>query len=306
MKISEKLQLIIKIAGITQQELADKIGISFVALNSLINSKSQARKKTEEKINYLYLEYSGKKQIPVNIIDAKKEIISQKSIKNSNILKTILGNENILKQIILSLTYNSNKIEGSTLTENETAAIIFDNIALPDKTLVEQMEAKNHQTALNYLFNHLYEKKPVDEALILHLHSILLSGINQDAGFYRRHSVRIMGTNITTANYMKVPELMKKLADEVNKKENNVISRVSYIHSQFEQIHPFSDGNGRIGRLLLQAMLLQKNIAPAIIKQENRIFYMKYLNISQMKNDFSLFEDFLCEAILEGYKIIGE
>ncbi|EKD57026.1 MAG: filamentation induced by cAMP protein Fic [uncultured bacterium] len=306
MKISEKLHLIIKITKMTQQELAERIGISFVALNNLINNKSQARKKTQNRINELYLEYSGMRHIPNNILSAKKNIIRQKSKINKNVLKIILNNENILKQIILSLTYNSNKIEGSTLTENETAAIIFDNIALPNKTLIEQLEAKNHQTSLMYLLNYLLDKKSISEDLILRLHSILLSGINPDAGFYRRHAVRIIGVNVATANYLKIPELMKKLMAEINKKEKDIISQTVKIHSQFEQIHPFVDGNGRIGRLILQAMILEKNIAPAIIKQENKIFYMRYLNISQIKNDFSLFEDFLCEAILEGYKIIEE
>jgi len=306
MKISEKLQIITKISGLTQQRLAEKIDISFVALNNLINDKAQPRTNTQNKINELYLIYSGKKQIPRNIIEAKKEIIFKKSKINKNIIKIILSNENILKQIVLSLTYNTNRIESSTLTENETAAIIFDNIAFANRTIVEQLEAKNHQTALMYLFNHLLKKKPVSEELILRLHSILLNGINSDAGFYRRHAVRIVGANIATANYLKIPELMKQIVCLVCNQEKDTIKKVCITHSKFKQIHPFSDGNARIGRLLLQALLLQKNLAPAIIKQENRALYMKYLNISQTREDFSLFEDFICDAILEGYKMIEE
>lgn len=304
MKISEQLQTIIRISGLTQTQLAVKIGISFVALNNLINEKSQPRKITAGRINNFYLEITGQKQVPDSLLHAKKEIINQKSVKNTQILKYIIKNQDILDQLVLSLTYHTNKIEGSTLTENETAAILFENIALPNKTIVEQLEAKNHQTALNYLFNHLLTKKNINEALILHLHSILLSGINSEAGFYRRHGVRILGVNLTTANYLKVPELMKNLVRNIQDDNKDTILHCAKIHAQFEQIHPFSDGNGRIGRLLLQAMLLKNNLSPAIIKQENKILYLKYLNVAQIKEDYSLFEDFLCEAILDGYKII--
>lgn len=304
MKISDKLQLIKKITGFTQTELATKIGISFVALNSLINERSNARKKTEDRINTLYLEYSGQKQIPDNVLEAKKILLITKSKKIGNVLKIIMNNNDILNQFILSLTYNTNKIEGSTLTEDETAAILFENTVLKDKTLVEQLEAKNHQTALKFLFNYLTEKQPINEALILHLHSILLNSINPDAGFYRRHGVRIVGANIPTANYLKVPELMKNLIRNIQSKKEDIIAHSVKIHSNFEKIHPFSDGNGRIGRLILQAMSLRHNLAPVLIKQENKNLYMKYLNISQTKNDFSLLEDFICNAMIEGYKII--
>jgi len=304
MKIADKLQLIKRIAGITQEQLAAKIGISFVALNSLINNRSEARKKTEEKINELYLEYSGQKQIPANILEAKKQLLITKSQKTGNVLKIIMDNNDILNQFILSLTYNTNKIEGSSLTENETAGILFENTILKDKTLVEQLEAKNHQTALKFLFNYLAEGRLINEALILRLHSILLNSINPDAGFYRRHGVRIVGANVATANYIKVPELMDNLIRNIQSKKNDIIAHGAKIHSNFEQIHPFSDGNGRIGRLILQAMFLRQNLAPALIKEENKTLYMKYLNISQTKNDFSLLENFMCEAIMNGYKII--
>jgi Fic family protein/DNA-binding XRE family transcriptional regulator len=304
MKTSEKLKFIIKLSGITQEKLADKIGISFVALNSLVNERSTAREKTANKIDALYLEFTGQKQIPGRVLIAKKELLKTKGEKNKQILKTILNNPDILKQFTLSLTYNTNKIEGSTLSENETAAILFENLAFKDKTLAEQLEAKNHQSALQFLFSYISEGQHINEAFILRLHSILLNGINRDAGFYRKHGVRIVGANVPTANHLKVPELMKLLVKNVQEEKKDLILHIAKIHSRFEQIHPFSDGNGRIGRLIIQAMLLKNNLAPAIIKQENKILYLKYLNISQIKEDFSLLEDFICDTIIESYKTI--
>lgn len=303
MKISEKLKLIQKVSGLTQTELAQKLDVTFAAFNRWVNEQAAPRIKALEKIDELYREYTGQKEIPETTLQAKKKVLFQKS-KSFNALKAILENPDIRDQFLLALTYHSNRIEGSTLSENETAAILFNNASLPNKSLTEQLEAKNHQTALEYLFNYLEEKKPINEKLILKLHSILMNAIRSDAGLYRNHGIRIVGTYVPTANWQGVSLLMKKLVRKINSAKNDVISRASSVHAEFEQIHPFADGNGRVGRLLIQAILLSKNLAPAVIRQENKRLYNLYLNKAQLKNDVSLLEDFICEAIFEGYKIL--
>ena len=304
MKIQEKLQLILNLSGLTQQELAGRLGVTFAALNRWINGKAVPRPKAQEKIDELYKEFSGEKQVPETVIEAKKDIILKKQKDYANVIKKILDNPDIRDQFYLSLTYNSNRIEGSTLSENETAAIMFQNATLPDKALVEQLEVKNHQAALRYLFQYITEDKPINEELILKLHSILMNAIKPDAGNYRYHGVRIMGTDILTANYLKVPELMKELVKDIQKKTKDIFSQIADIHSRFENIHPFSDGNGRIGRLLMHAMSLSQNLAPVVILQEKRRLYTTYLNNAQTKDDLSLLEDFVCDAILEGYRVL--
>jgi len=97
---------------------------------------------------------------------------------------------------------------------------------------------------------------------------------------------------------------MEKLIIDINKPPKNAIKQVAEIHSRFEKIHPFSDGNGRIGRLIMAAMLLRYNIAPAIIQQKQKRNYYKYLNHSQQQDDFMNLEEFIADAILEGFKII--
>jgi len=304
MTIKQKLELILKLSGLTQQELAGRLGVTFAALNRWINGRAVPRPRAREKIDELYKEYSGEKQIPDTVIEAKQGIILKKQKDHANVIKEILDNPDIRDQFYLSLTYNSNRIEGSTLSENETAAIMFQNAALPDKALVEQLEVKNHQAALRYLFQYLTDDKPLDEELILKLHSILMNAIKPDAGNYRYHGVRIIGTDVPTANYLKVSELIKELVKDINKKSKDIFGQITDIHSRFEKIHPFSDGNGRIGRLLMHAMGLSKNLAPAVILQEKRRLYTTYLNKAQMKDDLSLLEDFVCDAILEGYHIL--
>ena len=304
MTIRQKLEIIQKMLGLTQTKLAEKFGVSFVAFNNWWNKKSIPRPKMRVAIDNLFLEVTGQKIIPADQLLAQKQALFQKSFKYKNMVSEILKNPDIRDEFILKLTYHSNSIEGSTLTEPDTAAILFNDVTLPNKTLTEQLEAKNHQTALNYLFNHITEKQKIDEDLILRLHGILMNGILPNAGQYRRHPVRITGVNLPTANYIRVPNLMSKVMTDVKKINKDVISLSAKIHSRFEQIHPFSDGNGRIGRLLINAMLLERNIAPAIIRQEQKQLYYAYLYKAQTKDDFSQLEDFFCDAIVNGFKIL--
>ncbi len=304
MTSSEKLKIIQNLSGLTQEKIARELGVSFVTLNSWIRGRSVPRAKAEERIDALYRTYTGQKVIPEVALQAKLRIVQKKNREHKNILKTILTRPDLYDQFVLSLTYNTNRIEGSTLTEPETAAILFQNISLPDKTLVEQMEVKNHQAALEFLFQSIKKKEAIDQNFILKLHRILLNGIQSDAGAYRHHPVRIVGSRVVTANYLKVPSLMQELETSISHKESDMISHAAQIHSRFEKIHPFSDGNGRIGRLLIHRMLLAKNIPPAVIRQEKKQIYMTYLSKAQLEGDASLLTDFLCDAVLEAFRIL--
>lgn len=304
MNTKQKLTIIQQRLDLTQTKLAEKFGVSFVAFNNWWNGKSEPRPKTKTLIDELFLEVTGKKIIASEILKEKNKNLLQQTAKHKNILKEILDHQDIKECFILKLTYHSNNIEGSTLTESETAAIIFDNVALPDRTLTEQLEAKNHQTALNYLFDYLSTGKKINEALILKLHSILMNGIRPDAGNYRRHPVRILGVNLLTANYLRIPDLMPEVATMAAKKSKETVKNCAMVHSRFEQIHPFSDGNGRVGRLLMTAMLLQANLPPAIIDQSKKQFYYVYLSKAQTGGDQSQLENFLFDAVFDGLKIL--
>lgn len=300
----QKLEIIQKMLGLTQTKLAEQFGVSFAAFNSWWTGKSTPRAKTQVAIDELFLEVTGQKIIPADQRTAKKQALRQKSGEHKSVIAEILDNPDIRDQFILKLTYNSNRMEGSTLSEPDTAAVLFDNIALPNKSLTEQLEAKNHQTALNYLFDHVAQKEKIDEALVLRLHGILMNGVRPDAGAYRSHAVKLTGVNLPTANHMSVPKLIAEVMTKAQKKTDDSIALSASVHSRFEQIHPFSDGNGRIGRLLINAMLLKDNLAPAIIRQEQKQLYYTYLYKAQTKEDHSQLEDFLCNAIIDGFTIL--
>lgn len=304
MTIQQKLKTIQKRLGLTQTKLAERFGVSFVAFNSWWLGKSVPRPRMRTAIEELYLEVTGQKIISVEELDIKKKALRQRSLKYNNITREILDNPDLRNQFILKLTYNSNSIEGNTLSEQETFAVLFDNIALPNKSLIEQLEAKNHQTALQYLFDYILQNGSINEAFILKLHGILMNGVRSDAGLYRNHAVRITGVNLPTANHVKVPELVDKVMSEAMERKNDFIAVSAETDARFEQIHPFSDGNGRVGRLLINAMLLKANFAPAIIKQTQKQFYYAYLYKAQTIGDHSQFENFLCDAITNGFDIL--
>ena len=134
MTIKQKLETIQKMSGLTQTKIADKLRVSFVAFNNWWNEKSVPRVKMQTAIDELFLEMTGQKIIPFNQLIAKKQFLNKKSYEHRNIVAEILNNPDIRDQLILKLTYHSNSIEGSTLTEPDTAAVIIDNVALTNKS----------------------------------------------------------------------------------------------------------------------------------------------------------------------------
>ena len=304
MNTRQKLEIIQKRLGLTQTKLAERFGVSFVAFNNWWTGKATPRPKMQAAIEELFLEVTGQKIISNEQLNNKKQSLRQKSAEHKNVVAEILNNPDIRDQFILKLTYNSNSIEGNTLTEPDTAAVIFDNVALPNKSLIEQLEAKNHQAALNYLFDYILRGKAINEELILKLHSMLMNGIRPDAGAYRNHAVRITGVNLPTVNYLKISDVIPNVLAKAAEATDDIVAASAGVHSRFEQIHPFSDGNGRVGRLLMNAMFLKANLAPAIIRQQQKQLYYTYLYKAQTKDDQSQLENFLCDAVADGFRIL--
>lgn len=306
MNLRNQLIALQKTSGMTQAQIAHDLGVTTVALNRWVNERAIPRPKMQEKINAIYRQHVEKTSMnDVDLLTSQKKYLAKKSVQTKNVLQKILNNPDIIEQFELLLTYHTNSLEGSTLSEGETAMVLFHNAALPDKTLIEQLEAKNHQTAIRFVFRHLIEEKLINEELILKIHSILMNGIRDDAGRYRTHGVRIVGTFVPTANPIKVPFLMEELGKRMSKKiSKDVLGFVARTHAEFEQIHPFSDGNGRTGRLLACAILLQENYPPAVTKKEIKRDYLSALAKAQLSQDFTPIERIICDAVMEGYGIV--
>ncbi len=303
----EKLKKILHIGGFTQNTLAIKMGVSFPTINSWLHNKSQPRDNFLEKIDILLSELEVKNEINKSGLKNKIDNILNKSKSIKNIFEAnLFKRKDLFEDMLVKLTYHSDGIEGSTLTIRETASIILENINIKNKTLIEQIEAKNHKSALLYLFSYIQEKKEINEEFLLKLHQILMNSIIDNAGSYRYHPVRIVGSKTITANYLKVPYLIKELFTEFKNSKIDIITRASIFHSKFEAIHPFSDGNGRVGRLILNAMLLTHNIFPSMINKDRKIIYYNCLDKAFIDNDFDHITKFITESIEESYEEFGE
>ncbi len=304
--IHEKLKLLQGISGKTQSELASDLKVTTLAYSNWWTGKSIPRKSAQLRIDKLVSSYgletkSGEENSTVTY---KKNVLLDLNSKHNNIIKKIIERKDLIDELSLSITYNSNAIEGSTLTIEDTARVIFNYETLGNKTLNEQLEAKNHDKAFRFVLQTIYQKTPINEVFTKKIHSILMAGIRDDAGYYRTHPVRIVGSYVPTANYIKIPELMRSLF--FNKNTKDTLKYISKFHADFEKIHPFSDGNGRVGRLILIAMLLKYNFAPAIITRKKRPLYYKVLQKAQLNDEYEPLEDFIHDAVILGYRIIKE
>lgn len=197
----------------------------------------------------------------------------------------------------VSMTYNSNAIEGNSLTLAETKLVLEEGITIGGKTMKEHLEATNHAHAMDFMET-LVPKKTIRESDVLEMHGLILDRIDpQNAGFYRRTGVRISGTDYTPPNAQKVPGLMKKVYQMVNEKKGEPVATAARIHQRFVDIHPFIDGNGRIARLLMNLYLMRHRYPPAIILKTERKKYVSTIMQSRLAGNDAGFENFVAKAV---------
>ncbi len=199
------------------------------------------------------------------------------------------------------LTYNSNSIEGNSLSLEETSLVINENVVPEGKTLREIYEAKNHAQAIKFLRSY---EQDVDERLILKLHSIILNNISERfAGRYREGAVRIFSSDVRFPDAEKVPQLVRNLIYwyKEHKKDYHPFELAVIFSTKLVSIHPFVDGNGRISRLLMN-FILQRNKFPWIsVYTKQRA---EYLNVVRKGNDkeYVLIISFMVETLKENLK----
>lgn len=221
----------------------------------------------------------------------------------------------IAQALELEYTFESNRIEGNTLTLRETDLVINEGLTISGKSMREHLEAINHQEAIAYI-KHLTEKNTVlNEREVLSIHNLILRGINpEDAGRYRRVQVMIKGSSHMPPQPFLVSKEMEDffIWHETNKNNLHPIILAAEMHERIVTIHPFIDGNGRTSRLIMNLILLQNGYVIANIKgdYDNRMQYYNALETAQTKNnkeDFLLFVAQIEKESLERYlDIIGQ
>ena len=187
----------------------------------------------------------------------------------------------IRESLSIEWTYNSNSIEGNTMSLRETQMVLQEGITVKGKSLREHFETHNHDKAIDYLYSIINETYILRSIDILSLHGLVLRSIEEDfAGRIRNGGVRITGANFTPPNANKVPDLLDELIDFINTNPLNLnaIELATIFHHKLVWIHPFFDGNGRTVRLSMNLLLMRCGFPPAIILKNDRKKYYEALN----------------------------
>ena len=192
--------------------------------------------------------------------------------------------QDYLNDILIRMAYHSSAIEGNTIILPEVSNIFLER-SLPGsrKGIREFYEIENHKQAFEYLFDNIDNNKDLNIDLILDLHRYLVDRLQHDAGCFKSSQNAIVGAEFHTSSLSETPYLVHQWIDNTNYRLNNakedteILEILADTHIQFERIHPFSDGNGRCGRLVLLYLGIKYLNSPLIISKENRAEYMEYL-----------------------------
>ncbi len=259
-------------------------------------------------------DYFQKKEEEANCNWAVKKYSRDKIINDSEIRKIEamrLGYKNILRKLTekqrkdlfdrftLNFTYESNAIEGNSLTLKDVAIVIFENAAIRGKSLREIYETRNSRQAVDLL---LRKKLSISHESIIKIQKILVKDVDTAIG-YKKIPNFIMGRNVETTPPEKVHEEMENLIKwyNYNREKTHPLVLASVFHGRFEKIHPFEDGNGRVGRFLINAILINAGYPPLIIRRTVRTAYMSCLSAFDNGHQDNL-KRFLLEKFKDTYR----
>ncbi len=192
--------------------------------------------------------------------------------------------ERLTEEFVIEYTYNSNAIEGNTLTLRETDMVLR-GLTIDRKPLKDHMEAVGHKEAFDFVRDLVKEQVPLSESIIKQIHYLVLADKREDRGVYRRVPVKIMGAKHEPVQPYLIQPKMEQLLEDYRNNTDHIISRLARFHIEFEGIHPFIDGNGRTGRLLVNLELMKAGYPPIDIKFADRISYYNAFDEYHVKHD---------------------
>ena len=219
--------------------------------------------------------------------------------------------ERLREEFLIDFTYNSNAIEGNTLTLKETA-MVLEGMTIDQKPLKDHLEAVGHRDAFLYVQDIATKDIPLDESVIKNIHALVLMDRPEDKGVYRRIPVRIMGAYTEPVQPDLIePKTTELLAEDKLRRETmNPIERIARFHLEFEGIHPFIDGNGRTGRLLLNLDLIRNGYPPINVKFIDRKRYYDafdaYYRDGNADEMINLIARYVDERLDEYFRVLNE
>lgn len=233
---------------------------------------------------------------------SKESILSQIDRKKAELegMRPLTEGEmaRLNEEFIVEYTYNSNAIEGNTLTLRETD-LVLRGLTIDRKPLKDHLEAVGHKEAFEFVSGLVKENVPLSENIIKQIHYLVLADKAEDRGVYRRIPVRIMGARHEPAQpYLIVPK-MEQLLSEYAENQDHIVTKLARFHIEFEGIHPFIDGNGRTGRLLVNLELMKAGYPPIDIKFTDRLAYYNAFDEYHGKHGSSAMETLFAKYINE-------
>ena len=206
------------------------------------------------------------------------------------------------REFMIEFTYNSNAIEGNTLTLKETA-MVLEGMTVDQKPLKDHLEAVGHRDAFLYVTDIATKDVPLNESAIKAIHSLVLMNQPEDKGVYRRIPVRIMGAFTEPVQpYLIEPKMTELLSKNEERKETmSVIERIALFHLEFEGIHPFVDGNGRTGRLIMNLELIRHGYPAINVKFADRKRYYNAFDSFYRDNNSEPMINLVAEYVSERY-----
>lgn len=227
--------------------------------------------------------YKSKESILLQIERKKKELDSKRPLTEGEV-------ERLNEEFIVEYTYNSNAIEGNTLTLRETD-LVLRGLTIDQKPLKDHMEAVGHKEAFEFLKELVKKNVPLSESIIKQIHYLVLADKKDDRGVYRKVPVRILGAKNEPVQPYLIKPKMEQLLRDFEKSDENIVTKLARFHIVFESIHPFIDGNGRTGRLLVNLELMKAGYPPIDIKFADRIAYYNAFDEYHVKHNLSAMEN---------------
>lgn len=217
--------------------------------------------------------------------------------------------EALREVFLVEHTYNSNAIEGNTLTLQETS-LVLQGMTIDQKPLKDHLEVVGYKEAFEYIEQLAKEDKPLTEYDICSIHALVLAHRKEDCGQFRRVPVRIAGALTEPAQPYMIEPLINELLEDLQSKYKNmhIVEMAALFHLRFESIHPFIDGNGRTGRLLMNLQLIRAGLPPINVKFSDRKKYYdafdSYARTGSAQAMIKLIADYLIERLQEMVNIL--
>ena len=235
--------------------------------------------------------YKTKESLLSQIDRKKKELDGKRPLTEGELAR-------LNEEFTVEYTYNSNAIEGNTLTLRETD-LVLRGLTIDKKPLKDHMEAVGHKEAFDFVSELVKEKCEINERVIKQIHYLVLADKKADRGVYRRVPVRIMGAAHETAQPYLIVTKMEELLRNYLASEEHIVTKLARFHIEFEGIHPFIDGNGRTGRLLVNLELMKAGYPPIDIKFTDRIAYYNAFDEYHVKHNSKAMESLFAKYINE-------